>query len=126
MTETLLSVRYLRTYFKVERGYVHAVDGVSFDIGAGVMMGLEGEPGSGKSVTGLSIVRLVAPPPGEYREGAMFWRGEDLLTLDAEAMRQRRGSEIAMIFQEPMTSLNPVFTIGDQVAEVLEVHTKMN
>ena len=125
-TEALLSIRGLKTYFRVERGWVHAVDGVSFEIPPATIVGLVGESGSGKSVTGLSILRLVAVPPGEYRGGEIFYRGEDLLKLSPDKMRAMRGSEIAMIFQEPMTSLNPVFKIGDQISEVLEVHTQLN
>jgi peptide/nickel transport system ATP-binding protein len=125
MPEALLTVRNLRTHFRVERGWVHAVDDVSFEIPPATILGLVGESGSGKSVTGLSILRLVPSPPAEYRSGSILWRGQDLLKLSPEEMRSHRGSEIAMIFQEPMTSLNPVFKIGDQVAEVLEVHTQM-
>jgi oligopeptide/dipeptide ABC transporter ATP-binding protein len=124
--DALLSVRNLRTHFHTARGWVHAVDDVSFDIPPATVVGLVGESGSGKSVTGLSILRLVATPPGAYRGGAILWRGTDLLKLTPEQMRVHRGSEIAMIFQEPMTSLNPVFTVGNQVGEVLEVHTQLS
>ncbi len=123
--DALLSVRNLKTYFAVERGWVHAVDDVSFDIPPASIVGLVGESGSGKSVTGLSILRLVATPPGKYVGGQIFWRGEDLLSLSDEKMRSHRGAEISMIFQEPMTSLNPVFRIGEQIGEVLEVHTQL-
>ncbi len=126
MAAPLLSVRNLRTWFRVARGWVHAVDDISFDIPPSTIVGLVGESGSGKSVTGLSLLRLVATPPGKYVGGSILWKGEDLLRLSPEAMRAHRGSDIAMIFQEPMTSLNPVFRIGEQIAEVLEVHTTMN
>ena len=126
MSKALLSVRNLHTHFRVEDGWLHAVDGVSFEVPEASIIGLVGESGSGKSVTGLSLLRLVPTPPGKYVGGQILWRGEDLLTLSDEAMRKHRGKDLAMIFQEPMTSLNPVFKIGEQISEVLEVHTDMN
>ena len=126
MAEPLLSVRGLKTYFKTDRGWVHAVDDVSFDIAPATIVGLVGESGSGKSVTGLSILGLVPCPPGQYAGGEIHWKGVNLLALPPEAMRKCRGAEIAMIFQEPMTSLNPVMRVGDQVAEALEVHTDLD
>jgi oligopeptide/dipeptide ABC transporter ATP-binding protein len=117
----LLSVEDLRTHFATSAGVVRAVDGVSFAIERGEVLGLVGESGCGKSVTSLSIMRLV-PPPGRIVAGRVRLEGEELLDKDAEAMRRVRGARIAMVFQEPMTSLNPVFTIGDQVAAAVLAH----
>jgi len=119
--ESLLQVEHLTTVFDTDRGAVAAVDDVSFEIRAGETLGLVGESGSGKSVTALSIMRLVQPP-GRIAGGRLLFKGRDLLTLDDRQMRGVRGAEISLIFQEPMTALNPVFTIGDQVAETLIVH----
>jgi len=118
----MIQVKNLRTSFFTPEGEVRAVDGVSFNIGEGKTLGLVGESGCGKSVTALSILRLVPSPPGRVVGGAIYFRGQDLLKLDKEAMRKIRGSEISMIFQEPMTSLNPVFTIGDQIGEAIRLH----
>jgi len=123
MAETLLSVEHLTTVFDTSRGPVPAVDDVSFEIRAGETLGLVGESGSGKSVTALSIIRLVERP-GRIAGGRLLFKGRDLLTLDERHMREIRGAEIALIFQEPMTALNPVFTIGDQIAETLLVHDR--
>src|SRR5581483_12187525 len=120
--QPLLEVRDLQTYFFTERGVGRAVDGVSFAVPAGSTMGLVGESGCGKSVTALSILRLIASPPGRIVSGSILFNGRDLVSLPEEELRQVRGNEIAMIFQEPMTSLNPVFTIGDQVMEALLLH----
>jgi len=117
----LLSVEGLRTQFETSAGTVRAVDGVSFAIERGEMLGLVGESGCGKSVTSLSIMRLV-PPPGRITGGRVRLEGEELLDKDDEAMRRVRGARMAMVFQEPMTSLNPVFTIGDQVAAAVRAH----
>ncbi len=117
----LLSVEDLRTQFPTSAGVVRAVDGVSFAIERGEVLGLVGESGCGKSVTSLSIMRLV-PLPGRVVTGRVRLEGEDLLDKDAEAMRRVRGARIAMVFQEPMTSLNPVFTIGDQIAAAVLAH----
>jgi peptide/nickel transport system ATP-binding protein len=117
----LLEVEDLRTQFATSEGVVRAVDGVSFAIERGEVLGLVGESGCGKSVTSLSIMRLV-PPPGAVVAGRVRLEGEDLLDKDAEAMRRVRGARIAMVFQEPMTSLNPVFTIGDQIAGAVLAH----
>jgi len=117
----LLSVEDLRTHFHTSAGVVRAVDGVSFAIERGEVLGLVGESGCGKSVTSLSIMRLV-PPPGRVTAGRIRLEDEDLLDKDAEAMRRVRGARIAMVFQEPMTSLNPVFTIGDQIAAAVLAH----
>jgi oligopeptide/dipeptide ABC transporter ATP-binding protein len=120
--EVLLDVRDLRTYFHVMDGTVKAVDGVSFSIRQGGRLALVGESGCGKSVTAMSIMRLVDIPPGEIASGEVLFDGVDLLTLDDEAMRKVRGGDIAMIFQEPMTSLNPVLTVGDQIGEAILLH----
>jgi ABC-type dipeptide/oligopeptide/nickel transport system ATPase component len=120
--EPLLRLTELRTYFHTPGGVARAVDGVSFDIGAGETVGVVGESGCGKSVTALSILRLIQPP-GRIEPGSRIeFEGQDLISLDDRAIRRIRGNRIAMIFQEPMTALNPVFTVGDQVAEVARVH----
>jgi len=117
----LLSVEGLQTHFETGEGVLRAVDGVSFSIERGEVLGLVGESGCGKSVTSLSIMRLV-PPPGRVAAGRVLFEGEDLLAKDAEAMRRVRGARISMVFQEPMTSLNPVFSIGDQIASAILAH----
>jgi oligopeptide/dipeptide ABC transporter ATP-binding protein len=117
----LLAVQGLETHFATAQGVLRAVDGVSFAIERGEVLGLVGESGCGKSVTSLSIMRLV-PPPGRVAAGRVLFEGEDLLAKDAEAMRRVRGARIAMVFQEPMTSLNPVFSIGDQIASAVLAH----
>jgi len=122
--EPLLHVHDLRTYFHIGGAVARAVDGVSFDIRAGETVGMVGESGCGKSVTALSLLRLV-DPPGRIEAGSRIeFEGRDLLSLDEEGIRRIRGNRIAMVFQEPMTALNPVFTIGDQVAEVARVHAR--
>ncbi len=120
--DLLLDVRGLRTYFKVMDGTVKAVDGVDFSLARGQTMGLVGESGCGKSVTALSIMRLIDDPPGRIVDGEILFDGRDLLALGNSEMRDVRGNDIAMIFQEPMTSLNPVFTVGDQIAEAVRLH----
>ncbi len=124
MSVPLLEVRGLATHFRTDDGLVRAVDGVSFTLGEGETLALVGESGSGKSVTALSILRLVPRGVGRIAAGEVRLHGRDLLALDEGAMRAVRGREISMVFQEPMTSLNPVFTCGDQVAEVLELHQR--
>ena len=119
--DPLLSVQRLTTVFDTAGGPLAAVDDVSFDIRPGETLGLVGESGSGKSVTALSLMRLVQSP-GRIAGGRIVFKGRDLLTLDERRMREVRGADISLIFQEPMTALNPVFTIGDQVAETLLVH----
>jgi oligopeptide/dipeptide ABC transporter ATP-binding protein len=119
--DVLLSVSHLTTVFDLPGGPVAAVDDVSFEVRAGETLGLVGESGSGKSVTALSIMRLVQPP-GRIAAGAILFKGRDLRKLREAEMRAVRGAEIALIFQEPMTALNPVFTVGDQIAETLLVH----
>ena len=119
---TLLQVRDLRTHFFTADGIVRAVDGISFDLAAGETLGIVGESGCGKSVTALSILRLIAPETGRIVGGSIAFEGQELTTLPIEAMRAVRGRKIAMIFQEPMTSLNPVLTIGTQIAESVVRH----
>jgi peptide/nickel transport system ATP-binding protein len=118
----LLSIDGLVTEFSTEAGRVRAVDGVSFDIPRGKTLGVVGESGCGKSVTALSIMRLVQDPPGRIAAGTVRYDGRDLLALPEPEMRRIRGNKISMIFQEPMTSLNPVFTTGEQVAEAIRLH----
>ncbi len=120
--DKLVEVRDLKTYFTIEGRTAKAVDGVSFDIYKGEVLGLVGESGSGKSVTSLSIMKLIPNPPGEIVSGEVLYRGQDLIKLSYEDMYKVRGREIAMIFQEPMTSLNPVFRIGMQIMEVILTH----
>jgi peptide/nickel transport system ATP-binding protein len=121
-TPPLLEIRDLVTEFRTEHGTVRAVDGISLEIPRRKTLGVVGESGCGKSVTALSIMRLVADPPGRISGGRILYDGKDLLKLADEEMRAIRGNRIAMIFQEPMTSLNPVFTVGDQVAEAVRLH----
>src|SRR5499433_2023108 len=121
----LLVVDDLRTYFDLRHGVVKAVDGVSFSLAPQETLAIVGESGCGKSITALSLMRLVPDPPGRIVGGTVRLGGVDLLGLDEEAMRDVRGKDVAMIFQEPMTSLNPVLTIGDQIAEVLLVHERL-
>nr|WP_163502159.1 ABC transporter ATP-binding protein [Halomonas socia] len=120
--ERLLEVHDLRTYFDTKHGIVQSVDGVSFGIDKGGCLGVVGESGSGKSVTALSIMRLIQTPPGRFASGTIRFCGEDLLAKPERAMRKIRGKDISMIFQEPMTSLNPVFTIGNQITEAIRLH----
>ncbi|MGH2669252.1 MAG: ABC transporter ATP-binding protein, partial [bacterium] len=122
---SLLDVRSLTTQFHTGAGIVRAVDDVSWDVKEGETVALVGESGCGKSVSALSIMRLVAPPAGRIVSGQVLFKGRDLLRLSDEEMRHVRGREIAMIFQEPMTSLNPVLTIGRQLTEGLEIHLGM-
>ena len=125
MTEPLLEVKNLQTYFHSSTGVVKAVDGSSFYIHEGETLGLVGESGCGKSVSALSVMRLIPNPPGRIEGGQVLFEGQDLLTISEAEMRKVRGSRIGMIFQEPMTSLNPVLTIGRQLTETLELHLKM-
>ena len=122
----VLSVQNLRTYFHTDAGTARSVDGVSFDVAAGETLGVVGESGCGKSVTALSVLRLVRPP-GRIEPGSrIVFDGRDLLALPERELRAVRGNRVAMIFQEPMTALNPVFTVGDQIAEVPRVHTRVS
>ena len=122
----LLKIRSLHTYFFTDEGVAKAVDGVDLELEEGGTLGLVGESGCGKSVTALSIMRLIPEPPGKIVEGEITFNGTNLLTLSEAEMRKIRGRSISMIFQEPMTSLNPVFQIGDQIAEVLRLHEGMS
>ena len=122
MPEPLLSVHDLRTYFSTEEGVVRAVDGISFDVYPGERRGVVGESGSGKSVTAMSIMRLIEPPAGEIVTGTISFKGESLLDLGEDEMQSIRGGQIAMIFQDPMTALNPVYTVGDQLVETIRLH----
>jgi len=125
--EKLLEIKNLRTYFYTEDGVVPAVDGVDLHIKPGETLGIVGESGCGKSVTSISILRLIPNPPGKILEGSeILFDGKSLLELPEREMRKIRGNDISMIFQEPMTSLNPVFKIGDQISETLMLHQKMN
>jgi oligopeptide/dipeptide ABC transporter ATP-binding protein len=120
--QSLLQIRGLRTYFDTESGVAKAVDGVDLEIRQGEVLGLVGESGSGKSVTALSVLRLIPQPPGRIVGGEILYKGRDLLKLSWDEIRRLRGNDISMVFQEPMTSLNPVFTIGMQMTEVVLAH----
>src|SRR5687768_10501832 len=122
MATPLLEVVDLKTHFFTRDGVVRAVDGVSFSVAPGETLAVVGESGCGKSVTSLSIMRLIASPPGRIVEGRIRFQGRDLLALSEREMRDIRGNDISMIFQEPMTSLNPVLTIGRQISETLTLH----
>ncbi|MHB8106584.1 MAG: ABC transporter ATP-binding protein [Candidatus Cryosericum sp.] len=124
--EVLVDIKNLKTYFYTEDGVVPAVDGVDLTIHQGEVVGLVGESGCGKSVTALSIMRLIPNPPGKIIEGDILFHGEDLLKKTDDEMRMIRGDKISMIFQEPMTSLNPVFTIGDQINEAITLHQNID
>ena len=126
MAERLLEVKGLKTHFFTDEGVVRAVDGVDFYINKGETLGVVGESGCGKSVTALSIMRLIPTPPGRIVAGSITYDGKNLLDLSPAQMRKIRGKEISMIFQEPMTSLNPVFTCGEQIAEALRLHEGLN
>jgi oligopeptide/dipeptide ABC transporter ATP-binding protein len=121
----LLEVRNLQTHFPTRAGLVRAVDGVSFYVDRGELLGLVGESGCGKSITALSVMRLISPP-GKIVDGEIIFEGENLLTASEERLREIRGDDIAMIFQDPMTSLNPVYTVGEQIAEALRLHRQMS
>ncbi|MBM4420537.1 MAG: ABC transporter ATP-binding protein [Chloroflexi bacterium] len=122
----LLDVKGLETRFFTRDGEVHAVDGVSFRLAAGETLGIVGESGCGKSVTALSLMRLIPYPPGKITAGTVMFDGQDVLKMDDDEVRAIRGNNMAMIFQDPMTSLNPVLTISRQITEALELHLKMN
>ena len=126
MAEKLLEVRGLKTYFYTDDGEVPAVDGVDFSLGKGETLGIVGESGCGKSVTSLSIMRLIPDPPGKIVDGEILFDGSNLLEKSEAEMRSIRGNDISMIFQEPMTSLNPVFTIGDQIMEAIILHQRLS
>src|SRR2546422_919455 len=122
----LLQVKNLKTQFFTPDGVVKAVDGVSFDLDEGETLGIVGESGSGKSVTALSIMRLIPWPPGKIVQGEIIYRSQNLLELSNNEMSHIRGKEIAMIFQDPMTSLNPVLTVSRQIGEALQIHLRMS
>jgi len=124
--ELLLEVKNLKTYFHTEDGVVKAVDGVSFEIYKGEVLGIVGESGCGKSVTSLSIMRLVQEPPGKISADTLTFEGAEILKKSESAMRRIRGNDISMIFQEPMTSLNPVYTVGNQISEAIILHQKLS
>lgn len=123
---TLLQVRGLKTQFFTQDGVVNAVNGISYDLNEGETLGIVGESGCGKSVSVLSVMRLIPTPPGKIVGGEVMFQGRDLLKIDEEEIRQIRGNKIAMVFQDPMTSLNPVLTINQQVSESLELHMGMD
>src|SRR5438270_285790 len=124
--EPLLQVRDLRTEFLTQDGVVHAVNGISYSLREGEAMGLVGESGCGKSVSALTLMRLIPTPPGRIAGGEVLFQGRDLLKVKEDEVRHVRGNDIAMIFQDPMTSLNPVLTIGRQIGEALELHKHLN
>jgi oligopeptide transport system ATP-binding protein len=121
----ILDVKGLKTVFRTRGGEVHAVNSVDFHLRPGELLGVVGESGSGKSVTMMSLLRLLPSPPAEMRDGAVMFGGQDLLKISDEELRQVRGSKIGFIFQDPMTSLNPVYTVGFQLAEPLRAHMGM-
>ncbi len=125
MDRPLLEVRNLKTCFYTEDGAIPAVEDVSFSLGKGETVGIVGESGSGKSVTALSVMRLIPYPPGKIECGEIIFRGENLLAKSMDEMRRIRGNDIAMIFQEPMTSLNPVLTVGQQIVEAIQLHQQL-
>src|ERR1700704_6317548 len=120
--EPILSIRDLVVEFATDDGTVHAVDGVTYDVFPGEVLGIVGESGSGKSVSTMSILGLIPQPPGKIVSGEAIFDGRDLLKLKKKELREVRGNEVAMVFQDPMTSLNPVLTIGDQLGEAIKVH----
>jgi oligopeptide transport system ATP-binding protein len=122
----LLEVKNLKTQFFTQDGVVHAVNGISYSVGAGETVAIVGESGSGKSVGVMSLIRLIPQPPGKIVDGEVLFDGQDLLKLSEDQLREVRGHRIAMIFQDPMTSLNPVLTVGRQITEALELHLNMN
>jgi peptide/nickel transport system ATP-binding protein len=121
----LLEIRGLKTHFATDEGVVRAVDGVDLTIDRGQTLGVVGESGCGKTVTAMSVLKLVAMPPGRFVAGEILWRGRDLVPLGREEMRHIRSKEIGIVFQEPMTSLNPVYTVGAQIAEVVRLHQRL-
>src|SRR5436305_14272604 len=122
----LLQVKDLKTYFYTDEGIVKAVDGVTYDVQEGETLALVGESGCGKSISALSLLKLIPIPPGRIVSGEVLFDGEDILKLEEDEIRKIRGNRISMVFQEPMTSLNPVLTIGKQLNESLELHLKLD
>ncbi len=125
MSEPVLQVKGLKTYYYTEEGVVPAVDGLDFEVEPGETFAIVGESGCGKSVTSLSILRLIPSPPGKIIDGEIIYHGQDLVKKSEREMRSIRGNDISMIFQEPMTSLNPVFTVGQQIGESFRFHQQM-
>jgi peptide/nickel transport system ATP-binding protein len=125
MEAPLLDIRGLKTHFRTDDGVVQAVDGVDLTIQRGETVSVVGESGCGKTVTALSVLKLIAMPPGFFAGGQILWQGKDLLPLEAAEMNRIRGKDIAVVFQEPMTSLNPVYTVGEQIAEVVRRHERL-
>jgi peptide/nickel transport system ATP-binding protein/oligopeptide transport system ATP-binding protein len=123
--DKILEVKNLQTHFFTDEGTSKAVNGISFSLNKGETLGIVGESGSGKSITSLSLLRLIPSPPGKIAGGSILFKGEDLLTKSEKQMRSIRGNEISMIFQEPMTSLNPVYSAGEQIAEAIRLHQKL-
>src|SRR5436853_3091009 len=126
MAAPLLEVRGLKTHFSTDDGIVQAVDGVDLSISRGETLGVVGESGCGKTVTAMSVLKLIPMPPGRIAGGQILWRGKDIVPLGPREMQRIRSKEIAIVFQEPMTSLNPVYTIGDQIAEVIRLHESLS
>jgi peptide/nickel transport system ATP-binding protein len=126
MAESLLEIRGLKTHFRTDDGMVRAVDGVDLTIDRGETIGVVGESGCGKTVTAMTVLKLIQMPPGEIVAGSILWQGRDLVPLGPDEMRPLRSKEIAIIFQEPMTSLNPVYTVGQQIAETIRLHEGLN
>ena len=124
--DVLLDIRGLKTHFATDDGVVQAVDGVDISIGRGETVGVVGESGCGKTVTALSVLKLISTPPGRIVAGQILWQGRDLVPLGAAAMSDIRSKEIGIVFQEPMTSLNPVYTVGEQIAEAVRRHEGLN
>ena len=126
MKKYILEVKNLKTYFNTDDGIAHAVDDVSFKLNPGETLGIVGESGCGKSVTSLSIMRLIDEPQGFFAGGEILYKNQDMLKMSNKELRMIRGNKISMIFQEPMTSLNPVFTIGNQIVEAIQLHQKLD
>jgi peptide/nickel transport system ATP-binding protein len=126
MAKNLVEIKNLKTYFYTEDGVIKAVDDVSFKIREGETLGVVGESGCGKSITAMSLMRLIPNPPGKIEGGELIFNGKNILQLSEEQMMKVRGNDISVIFQEPMTSLNPVFTIGDQIGEAIILHQRLN
>ena len=122
MTKSILKINNLRTSFFTDEGEIKAVDGIDFEIEKGKALGIVGESGSGKSITSLSIMRLLQEPAGRIVDGEILFKGEDLVKKSPNEMRKIRGNSISMVFQEPMTSLNPTITVGEQIAESIRIH----
>src|ERR1700761_1136297 len=126
MSERLLDIRGLKTHFRTDDGMVRAVDGVDLTIDRGETIGVVGESGCGKTVTAMTVLKLIQMPPGEIVAGSILWQGRDLVPLGPDEMRPLPSKETAIIFQEPMTSLNPVYTVGQQIAETIRLHEGLN